>query len=77
MIIYILIALLGISAFLAIKWRIERNILMDQCADCFKRLDESAQNTYKSEYVHKLKQTISDQDESIINLSSFIQNLNK
>ena len=55
MTIYILIALLGISAFLAIKWRIERNILMDQCADCFKRLDESAQNTYKSEYVDKLK----------------------
>ena len=55
MTIYILIALLGISAFLAIKWRIERNILMDQCADCFKRLDESAQNTYKSEYVDKLR----------------------
>jgi len=55
MTIYILIALLGISAFLAIKWRIERNILMDQCADCFKRLDQSAQNTYKSEYVDKLK----------------------
>ena len=52
---YILITLLFISAFLAIKWRIERNILMDQCADCFKRLDESAQNTYKSEYVDKLK----------------------
>ena len=55
MTIYILIALLGISAFLAIKWKIQNNILMDQCADCFKRLDESAQNTYKSEYVDKLK----------------------
>ena len=55
MTIYILIVLLFTSAFLAIKWRIERNILTDQCADCFKRLDESAQNTYKSEYVDKLK----------------------
>ena len=55
MTIYILIALLGISAFLAIKWKLERDMLMDQCADCFKRLDESAQNTYKSEYVDKLK----------------------
>lgn len=51
----ILIALLSLSSFLAVKWKIENNILMDDCADCFKRLDDSARNTYKNDYVEKLK----------------------
>lgn len=54
----ILIGLIALSSFLAIKWKIQNNILMDECADCFKRLDESAKNTYKSEYVHELQKKL-------------------
>ena len=55
MTIYILSTLLAVSMYLAIKWKVENNILIDDCADCFKRLDDSARNTYKNDYVEKLK----------------------
>ena len=55
MTIYILSTLLAISVYLAIKWKIENNILMDDW-QCFKRLDQSARNTYKNDYVDNLKE---------------------
>ena len=56
MTIYILSTLLAVSMYLAIKWKVENNILIDECAESFKRLDKSARNTYKNEYVENLRE---------------------